>query len=237
MPVDRLRRVCDNNNIELIESSISDIDGFQTLYIGTYQGTENLNLCSLSPDWWGASTETRQVKSMTLSSLLSSISARKVTFLKLDVEGMEVTIIRQFLDLPESLLPSGIMFEYGGGSSKNAGEAGWSNEFIDATKECLNVLKECGYSSSVLIDRAPTATERFFDLSITKLDPDQIFDSQSIYGNIISFRNIDIMEYEMAKVCAPYRDNNEDPPAITLPQNPPNSLQKTWWRLRRLIRV
>ncbi|MGB3905739.1 MAG: methyltransferase, partial [Anaerolineae bacterium] len=76
LPVDALREICDQNGIALIEGCLSDIDGFQSLYIGTFAGAENLNLSSLVPDWWGASTEHRRVGSLTLSTLLSSINAQ-----------------------------------------------------------------------------------------------------------------------------------------------------------------
>jgi len=232
LPVDRLRKVCHYHGIKLVESCLSDINGFQTLYIGTYQGAENLNLSSLSPDWWGASTETRRVQSMTLPTLLSTINARKVTRLKLDIEGAEATIIRQFLRMPESLLPSVVMFEYGGGDNRESGRSGWSQQFLAATMECLSVLKKCGYGFSVGIDSAPDTAERIFDLQSPDLEPNRIFPTRAIYGNIISLRGFLYPESEVARICAAYRDNDSPPPALRLPEN---HLRKSLWRLSRVF--
>lgn len=207
MPVDALKQVCPHHNITLIEGCISDINGIQTLHIGTYQGIENLNLCSLEPDWWGASTETRQVQSITLSKLMSSVNAKKVSCLKLDIEGAESSVIRQFTALPESLLPSVVMFEYGGGNNKQQGGEGWAPKFLTATMECLSVLKQCGYSFSIVIDAAKDTSESIFDLKILTLDPNEIFAARAIYGNIISFRNKVYSKSAIANICNVYRED------------------------------
>ena len=204
LPVNALRQVCHSSNIDLIEGCISDIDGIQTLYIGNFQGIENLNLCTLEPDWWGASTETQQVPSLRLSSLLSSVNPLKVTCLKLDVEGAELTIIRQFAELPEALLPSVVLFEYGGGDRKENSQKGWSTKFFNATLECLETLKKCGYSFSLLIDASPDAVEYIFDLQADNLELVEIFSAAAIYGNIISFRTCQFSDNEFKQVCAPF---------------------------------
>jgi FkbM family methyltransferase len=204
LPVDALKQICSSYNITLIEGCVSDVEGIQTLYIGKFQGVENLNLCTLDPDWWGASTETRQVPSVTLSSLLSSVKAIKVTCLKLDVEGAEYTIIRQFMELPEALLPSVVLFEYGGGDRKENSQKGWSTKFFNATLECLEILRKCGYSFSVLIDADPDADECIFDLQAFNLELVKIFADAAIYGNIISFRNWEFPENEVKEICVPF---------------------------------
>jgi len=219
LPVNTLRRLCHRYGITLVESCLSDIDGVQTLHIGTFHGAENLNLCSLVPHWWGVSTKTQQVQSTTMSTLLSTINAETVTCLKLDVEGMESTIIRQFLAVPESLLPSVVMFEYGGGDNREGGRAGWSQEFLAGTIECLDVLKKCGYGFSIGIDSAPDTVERIFDLQSCNLTPDQFFHPHAIYGNIISLRGFVYPETEVKRICTAYRDNDSPAPALKLPYN------------------
>lgn len=124
LPVDNLKQLCNDLKINLIESCVSDINGQQTLYIGNFQGSENLNLCSLHSDWWGASSKKIEVPSITLSKLITDNTITKITCLKIDVEGAELSIIQQLKELPESLLPSVIMFEYGGGDSKQSNDKG-----------------------------------------------------------------------------------------------------------------
>ncbi|MEQ8999220.1 MAG: FkbM family methyltransferase [Coleofasciculus sp. B1-GNL1-01] len=213
LPCNTLQQMCQFYGITLFENCLADINGVQTLHIGTFQGNDNLNLCSLEKDWWGASTKTVQVECLTLNKLLSDIntqkSTQKITCLKLDIEGAELTVIRQLLELPESLLPSVVMFEYGGGDNRETGEKGWSQKFLDATLECLEILKLCGYSFSLIIEASKEATESIFDLQKHNLDPDQIFNSQAIWGNIISFRNFSYPSQQIQELCLPFVEKND----------------------------
>ena len=179
LPVDHLKQLCNHLHINLIESCISDVNGTQTLYIGNFKGSENLNLCSLVPDWWGASTEAIEVASTTLTQLLTNINAENITCLKIDVEGAELTILQQLTELSPSLLPKVIMFEYGGGDTKESSSKGWAPKFLQATKDCLKILKSCGYSFSILIDAEESAEEMIFDLQATDIDKGTIFSSTS----------------------------------------------------------
>lgn len=219
LPGDALRRVCCRYGVTLVECCLSGVNGIQTLYIGNYHGADNLNLCSLLPNWWGASSKTQQVQSMTLSTLLSAINAKALTCLKLDVEGMEFTIIRQFLTLPELLLPSVVMFEYGGGDNKESGRAAWSPRFLAATMESLRVLQKCGYGFSVVIEAAPGTTEHIVELPPYELEPEQVFHPYAIYGNIISLKGSFYEKKEVERICTAYRDNDVPPPALNLPHN------------------
>lgn len=162
MPVNNLREICDRDNITLVETCISDVNGMQNLYIGTYESQDNLNFSSLVQDWWGSSAKAIQVQSMTLAKLLDSTNAQKITCFKVDVEGSESNIIRQFTQLPLTLLPRVVMFEYGGGDTQKSGNKGWSDKFIKATLECLNVLKKCGYTFSIAIDEMQGISKSIF---------------------------------------------------------------------------
>lgn len=214
LPVKALRRICRRHSITLIEGCLSDVDGVQTLYIGTFQGAENINVSSLVPNWWGAGTKTVDVLAMTLARLLSTIRAQRVTCLKLDIEGMEFATVRQLLGLPRSLLPRVVVLEYGGGDSKESGRAGWSPQFFDATVQCLAVLKNRGYSFSIFIDSSPKTVERTLDLASSNLESDEIFPNSAIYGNIVSLRDLLYPEVEIARICSPYRDNDSPPPEL-----------------------
>lgn len=204
LPVKKLQTICQRYNIRLIKTCLSDIDGVQNLYIGKFLGLFNHNFNSLSPDWFGASSDIKQVKSMTLSSLLASLDAQKITCIKLDVEGWESQIIKQFDELPCSLFPKVIMFEYGGGTSKRNAKRGWSPKFLQATSDCLRTLKQCGYSLSVMIDYAYSAKETIFDLQSSNLDINALIPNTSIYGNIISFKEWTDPEEKIAQTCSLY---------------------------------
>lgn len=206
LPVKKLRQLCDRYPIELVEVCLSDINGKQKLYLGNFAGLFNHNFNSLSPDWFGSSQKTKDVFSYTLPTLLDKINATQITCLKLDIEGWEFNVIKQFTELPNHLLPKVIMFEYGGGVNKTQGKKGWSKDFLEKTLNCLSVLKNCGYGSSIMIDFAPRSQEKRFDLRSLDLNQDQLFTDQSVYGNIICLRDCEIAEAKIHQVCQSYYD-------------------------------
>jgi len=208
LPVEGVRVLCQYDCITLIEACLSDVNGTKTIHLGNAAAGLDSNYASIEPDWFGVSTETREVQSLTLSKLLSNINAQKVTCLKLDIEGAESTVITKFGGLPKAWLPSIVMFEYGGGDSREKGEYGWSPKYLNATIECLSSLKECGYNFSIMIDNAMDTEARIFDLQSSNLEPDSIFYPNGGYGNIIAFRDFNIAPDEVAKVCAPYYEKS-----------------------------
>ncbi|GGA40240.1 FkbM family methyltransferase [Okeania sp. KiyG1] len=209
LPIDVLRQRCSHYGITLIEACVSEVSGNQILHIGTFKGSENLNLSSLESDWWGSSTKTVEVQSLTLSQVLSSVDTKKVTCIKIDVEGAESRIIRQFISLSKSLLPNVVMFEYGGGDRKAGGQKGWSEKFASGTYECLQILKDCGYDSLIIIDSAKEAQEIILNLQSSNLDTCQIFPEVSVYGNIIAIRGIaseSLKIDNILEICAKYKN-------------------------------
>ncbi len=206
LPSQKLRKICQSHQIHLIESCLSDTNDIQNLHIGTFAGFSNRNFSSLDPEWFGASKKTKPVQSITLPHLLDQLAAPKITCFKLDIEGWESIVLKQLPELPDSLLPKIIMFEYGGGANRQSRKAGWSSQFVNATKECLSVLKDCGYGFSLIIDFAPDAKELIFDLQASDLDLDTIFPANSIYGNIICCRHFRYQEAEISKICASHYD-------------------------------
>lgn len=183
---DQLRNICQQNKIDLLESCLSDVDGEQTLYIGSFQGNQNTNLSSLVPDWWGASSQKVTVPSLSFNSLISDVQIKQITCLKIDVEGAEVIILRQLKQISSSVLPEVVMFEYGGGDSKESANKGWSAEFVAQTNECLTILKECGYLQGIIIDESDVENPVKFSFS-EQLDKtfDNLFKSDFQWGNII----------------------------------------------------
>ena len=204
LPVEGVRVLCQYDCITLIEACLSDVNGTQTIHLGNAAAGCDSNYASLEPDWFGVSTETREVQSLTLSKLLLNLNAQKVTCLKLDIEGAESTVITKLGELPKAWLPSVVMFEYGGGDSREKGLYGWSPKYLNATIECLRSLKECGYNFSIMIDSLLDTEARIFELQSSNLEPDLIFYPNGGYGNIIAFRDFNIAPDEVAKVCAPY---------------------------------
>ena len=208
LPVKKLKQICDRYPIKLIESCLSNLDGKQTLYLGNFAGLFNSNFSSLSPDWFGSSQKTKEIKSITLPTLLDKIKPTQITCLKLDIEGWEFNVIEQLPKISKTLLPKIVMFEYGGGVNKNQGKKGWSKDFLDKTLNCLSVLQSCGYGSSMMIDFAPRTQEKMFDLRSLDLKKDQLFSNKSVYGNIISLRDCIIPEEKIHNICQSYYNSS-----------------------------
>jgi FkbM family methyltransferase len=204
LPVEKLQKLCQQHHIKLIKSCLSDQNGIQTLHLGRFAKQSNQNFNSLAPDWFGASSETKQVPTLDLASLLETIAAQKLTCLKLDVEGWESVIIKQLVNLPPQLRPKILMFEYGGGASRGRGSKGWSPKFLEATMTCLQTLQQSGYSFSIMVDYEAGTQAKVFDLRSLSLDQETLFSPQAVYGNIISFYDCAYSEPEIAKICAPY---------------------------------
>ncbi|TAE43704.1 MAG: FkbM family methyltransferase [Oscillatoriales cyanobacterium] len=217
LPVEGVRVLCQYDGITLIEACLSDVNGTKTLHLGNEAAGLDSNYASVEPDWFGVSTETLEVQSLTLSKLLLNINAQKVTCLKLDIEGAESTVITKLGELPKAWLPNIVMFEYGGGDSREKGQYGWSPKYLSATMECIRALKECGYNCSMMIDNALDTEARIFELQSSNLEPDSIFYPNGGYGNIIAFRDFNISQDEVVKVCAPYYEKS--PPSDGLEEH------------------
>lgn len=219
-PHQKLRKICDRHSIDLLECCLSDHNGTQRLHLGKFARLINRNFNSLESEWFASSRETKLVSTISLLELMrlaavsqmtngqpqasSSYGGVRLTCLKLDVEGWEVVIIKQLKLLPLSQLPKIIMFEYGGGSRRSLEKKGWSDKFLGGTMTSLETLQKCGYGFSIMIDYAPDARTKIFDLQSVSLDPDLIFPPNAVYGNIISFRGCDYPESAIAEITSPY---------------------------------
>lgn len=232
LPTPEVTRLCNFLGIVLIKSCVYDTDGTQTMYIGTYRDSEDLNLSSIRSDWWGSSSHSVQVRSMALDTLLSTINAHLITCLKLDVEGVESVIIQQLQQIPVSLLPAVVVFEYGGGSTKQDGKAGWSEAGINGTLSCFRILKDLNYRTTILVDSSPERNEHIIDLAEVHLMPDEFFHPRSIYGNAICFLDRIPDQAWIKPICSIYRDNDTKPPKL-LPAM--NRLALLTWRLQRSV--
>lgn len=217
LPTKKLRALCKDLGITLFEYAITDKDGIDTIYIGTFRGSENLNLSSLIPDWWGSSAKSEQVNTVSLSTLLKSIRTfNKITCLKIDVEGVELLIIKQLPQISKSKLPSVVLFEYGGGSTLQEKKGGWSEKALNKTLTCLEILKKSGYKEAIVVDSSPFSVERIISLEETDINPMTFFGPHYIYGNVILFKD-KICDVDFYKICEPYLDNKTKPPLVLPP--------------------
>jgi len=233
IPTPAITSLCRSLGIVLIKSCVYDTDGTQTLYIGTYNDSENLNLSSIRSDWWGSSSYSVRVRSMTLDTLLRTINAHLITCLKLDVEGVEYVIIKQLQQVPLFLLPAVVVFEYGGGSNKKDGKAGWSETSVRHTMSCFRILKNLNYRTTILVDSSSVSSELVIDLAEVNILPDVFFHPRSIYGNAICFLDCVSEASWIDRICSLYRDNNIKPqkPLPTL-----SRLALFTWRLRHAMK-
>jgi FkbM family methyltransferase len=205
LPVKALKKLAEHRNLNLLPVCLSDQDGEQTLYVGKFAGIFNSNFSSLSPQWFGASGQARQVKTLTLKSLIDHQEIGQITCLKLDIEGWEWAVIKQLENLEFQLLPAVVMFEYGGGVNRGQNQKGWSPEFFQNTLNILELLKKLGYGQGILLDFAPDRQEVIFDLNqldISELE--KLFPLESVYGNIIVFKDYQPNSNKLTQICQPY---------------------------------
>ncbi|NJL46441.1 MAG: FkbM family methyltransferase [Leptolyngbyaceae cyanobacterium SM2_5_2] len=204
-PTEQLRAISQRHGIQLLELCLSDQVGTQTLHLGQFASVANANFSSLSADWFGASGRTQTVPTLDLAGLLERVQASQITAFKLDIEGWEPVVIKQFSALPDALLPEIVMFEYGGGSSYAQRQSGWSPQFLAGTLDCLKTLQQRGYNFSIMIDYAPGSRPKVFDLQKLNLAEETPFYSNGVYGNILSLRHHRYSEAHIQTLCAPYR--------------------------------
>ena len=204
-PTEKLRAICQQDSIQLIEQCLSDRVGTQTLHLGQFAHVANSNFSSLAADWFGASAQTRQVPTLDVATLLQRVNATQITAFKLDIEGWEPVVIQQFADLAAPLLPRVVMFEYGGGSSRQKGDKGWSPKFLAGTVDCLRTLQQRGYGDSIMIDYAPGTAPKLFDLQQLRLDQELPFYPNGVYGNLICFYQHQVSAARVNQLCAPYQ--------------------------------
>ncbi len=193
MPV--LVNACKGMDVALFQGVISDADGATNIYKGGVPDTSSLN-----GDWWGVTAESVRVRSRTLAQCFGqwfleagkspfampatkSISFPRRTAVKMDVEGAELNILSGLSRVKH--LPQLIMFEYGGGATRAEGIKGWSPAYLERTMTCLQILKNCGYKRTMIVEnnQAPVT----FDLQTSDITP-ELFLAESNYGNILVFR-------------------------------------------------
>jgi len=170
-------------NIIFDETCIYEDDGEIDIFTSTHS-----DLSSVHENWWGINGQTkRTVRSKTLLTLLNDHQTSSITFFKVDTEGAELEIIKQFSLLEKGMLPQIVEFEYGGGHLKKTGLGGWSDEFYNKNLEVLHVLKKLGYSEGLIFDSLNIDPVYFSIVELNNFD--SIFADDFEYGNIVIFKN------------------------------------------------
>jgi FkbM family methyltransferase len=165
------------NHIMLEAAALCAIDGMVTLYEG-HDG----NTHSLDAQWENvtghphANIET-QVPGIRYKSLLEKWGMERITCMKLDIEGSEWDVIRQFLE-GEITLPQIVSIEYGGGFAKSSGMGGWAEPRFTNVLKCIDVLRACGYTHGAHCEE--TITEFTF-----AQHPRGIWREAAGYGNLV----------------------------------------------------
>jgi FkbM family methyltransferase len=205
LPTKKLKKICQRHSIRLFEQCLSDRLGTQPLHMGRFAGIANSNFSSLDPDWFGVSDSIKEVATTDLNSLIQITGGDSITCFKLDIEGWEPVVIQQFQNLSTDQLPSLVIFEYGGGSSRTQSRNGWSPKYFNGTMGCLQTLQDLGYNRSIMIDYAAGTTAKMFDLQTVNLSKEPLFLTRSVYGNILCFYQFRLDKARMDAICAPYK--------------------------------
>jgi FkbM family methyltransferase len=183
LPCADLKKLCLDNGINLVNAVLGEIDGAVNIYSGIYKDEELSDVSSTNPNWWGVSEKSKEisVESIRLDTLTRKHNITKISYMKVDTEGSELSILAQVPLLPLSLHPSIIEFEYGGGGSKKDGGGGWNESFFSNTLQILSLLKNIGYHSGLIIEREEPEMKSFKN----DLSAENIFKDHYVYGNIL----------------------------------------------------
>jgi FkbM family methyltransferase len=188
LPTESLRKVISSKKIHLIEACILDYEGRVSIYSGIFNDSACIDVSSIHKDWWGINEKSSktEVASITLETLIRRHQISAISYIKIDTEGSEYLIIKQFSDLKKSLLPQIIEFEYGGGATKNTKRGGWALNYFEKTLKCINTCHELGYKHLLLFE---SVNEEPIEINLDELKTyEDIFEDHYVYGNIIMLK-------------------------------------------------
>jgi FkbM family methyltransferase len=186
LPSPALEAAVQKHAVPLFKGALAATGGEVEIFCGLLDGWELPDISSLNPRWWGAGDKKISVPALSLRDYLEREGIRAVSCLKIDTEGSESAIISGISGLPESLLPSVICFEYGGGKTRRERAGGWSEEFFSGTMQCLKTIREAGYESLLLLESSEAAP-RWCDLRALS-GFQELFGDDFLVGNILCFR-------------------------------------------------
>ncbi len=185
-----IQKINKSKKTSLVEACLTDFSGFIDIYIGIFNGSELSDVSSIEKDWWGVTenSKVKNVKTITLNQLIKFNSISNISYFKIDTEGSEYQIIKQFRDIDIKYHPQIIEFEYGGGCSKKEKTNGWSDKYYKNTVECLRVLKELAYFYIIIFEQS-NENPKFYNLAEIDNIDDLFFDDY-IYGDILIFKEV-----------------------------------------------
>ncbi len=187
LPTDSLIAATKAHDVELIPAAMGELCCEVPIYHGYLHGHPLPDISSLNPRWWGVSDSFTMVPCLTISHLCFSKAISSMALLKVDTEGSESQILGCLPELPLSLLPEIIVFEYGGGGRLRDGTGGWSIEFKSGLVQLLAVLKKCQYQAAVVVE-SQRRWPRWF-LGPDAFDFEQLFGEDFRVGNLILVRD------------------------------------------------
>jgi FkbM family methyltransferase len=185
LPTENLKKTANNKNIELIEACILDYEGTTNIYSGIFRNADCIDVSSVNQDWWGITekSKVREVNSLTLKKIVEKYNINRITYLKIDTEGSEYSIIKQLVNFEKILLPKIIEFEYGGGAIKATGIGGWESGYFNKTLNIISTCHKLGYDYLLLFD---SVNEYPIEFCVSELSGyEDIFRDDYVYGNII----------------------------------------------------
>lgn len=187
LPSAHLKEQARKHKVELTEAAIAEASGQVPIHIGSLDGMNVSDISSLHPDWWGGGSETKMVPSMSFKDYITQKEIQKISCLKVDTEGSELSVIASLPSIQNQQLPQLIVFEYGGGGTRLRQEGGWKPKFFQNTLACLRTLKSLKYTSVVVVEQNSDQV-RAFELAAVD-DLERIFPIDAEVGNVICTRN------------------------------------------------
>jgi FkbM family methyltransferase len=201
-----VRKILGKVKVELFEGCLLDRNDIVEMYTGWFDNGDCYDVSSVNKDWWGVTGESKLVKvpSIDLQTLISRYGLKKISYFKIDTEGSEYQIIKQFKLIDHTLLPQVVEFEYGGGASKGEGAAGWNEKYFEGTLSSINELSDLGYNFLLLFDVENELIKQYIVSELT--DMKSIFADNYVYGNILMFKE---KKYELEGKKLSFTNDNQ----------------------------
>lgn len=186
IPSDYVRQLAGQHQVHLYLYALSDHNGWANLYTSS----EHYGIHSLSASTWGKVSECQQVGTISLITLIGEVVTytRRITVLKLDIEGAEPVVIQQLDTLHPRLRPAIVSFEFGGIHPVSEGVGAWSSEHRASLLQSFATLKANGYRKALLITSGNSDRMDVLDLQ-QPLAFESIFRPDDIWGNIVTTRS------------------------------------------------
>jgi FkbM family methyltransferase len=188
LPTEALLISTRQHGVELVRAAMGAQSGEVPIYHGELHGRDLPDISSLNPRWWGVGDRQTIVPCLTLPELCSTSKLDRIALLKIDTEGAESEILSLAPALPSTTLPRIIVVEYGGGGdTRSSQKGGWTPEFFEGTRRLLEIARELGYSSTIVLELSQVLPK--LRQGSEAFDADVLFDPNFEVGNLILIQN------------------------------------------------